>query len=123
MDDEALSLFCVFLLKIFSKNVVFWLTDLRVCAIVIMYNCSNCALAWGHGFSTHYIQGGNSMKTYVKKLLSILTALTLLVSLVLPAGVIPTFASTEDDPVVTEIDFTSGEAYYVGGYGHCVYRQ
>ena len=62
------------------------------------------------------------MKTYVKKLLSILTALTLLVSLVLPAGVIPTFASTEDDPVVTEIDFTSGEAYYIGGYGHCVYR-
>ena len=62
------------------------------------------------------------MKIYVKKLLSILTALTLLISLVLPAGVVPAFAETEDDPVVTEIDFTSGNAYYIGGYGHCVYR-
>ncbi len=62
------------------------------------------------------------MKKHVKRLLSILTALTLLVGLVLPAGVIPAFAATGEDPVVTEIDFTSGDTYLIGGVGKSVYR-
>ena len=46
------------------------------------------------------------MKKYVKKLLSILTALTLLIGVALPAGALPTFAAaTEEDPKVIEILF------------------
>ncbi len=47
------------------------------------------------------------MKRTVKKLLSILTALTLFISLVLPAGVLPAFATT--DELIAYVDLTNGD--------------
>ena len=50
------------------------------------------------------------MSRFSKKLVSIVSVICLLVSFILPAGILPTFAddTASKDPIVTKIDFSTG---------------